>query len=459
MSRGAYTTLCADVLFPLHEFAKRHDSVRRLHFLEGTQWLTADRLELLQLERLRAFLRAVGANVPYYREAFREREFSADRMRSVGDLALLPLLTKAIVRANGDALRAEGATGLRRYSTGGSGGEPLIFQIGRDRRSHDVAAKWRATRWWNVDIGDPEIVIWGSPIELSAQDRLRRWRDRALRSELLPAFDMSAAQLDAFVARIRAQKPRMMFGYPSSLALIARHAEKAGIPMDDLGIRVAFVTSERLYDEQRRTIERVFGCKVANGYGGRDSGFIAHECPAGGMHISAEDILVETVDQSGRPVAPGSPGEIVITHLATADFPFIRYRTGDIGILDDRACACGRGLPLIKELQGRSTDFVVAQDGTIMHGLALIYVVRELPGIETFRIVQESVDRTRVELVPGSGFDPTVRNRIVSGLRARLGETVDIAVDLVGSIAPERSGKFRYVQSRVAPVDQSPVGA
>ncbi|MDS4059846.1 MAG: phenylacetate--CoA ligase family protein, partial [Candidatus Contendobacter sp.] len=102
--------------------------------------------------------------------------------------------------------------------------------------------------------------------------------------------------------------------------------------MDDLGIAVAFVTSERLYDDQREIIARIFGCRVANGYGARDAGFIAHECPSGGMHLSAEDIVVELIDQDGRPVQAGEAGEIVVTHLATRDFPLVRYRTGDIAV-------------------------------------------------------------------------------------------------------------------------------
>src|SRR5690606_20877692 len=97
----------------------------------------------------------------------------------------------------------------------------------------------------------------------------------------------------------------------------------AGIVMRDLGIRVAFVTSERLYDDQRRQISDTFGCPVANGYGGRDAGFIAHECPAGGMHITAEDVIVEILDSQGHPLPNGEAGEIVVTHLASRDFPFI----------------------------------------------------------------------------------------------------------------------------------------
>jgi phenylacetate-CoA ligase len=451
MTRRAYTTLCANALFPLHELAKGHDSVARLRTLEKSQWWSADRLRDAQFARLKAFLETVRERVPYYRQAFSERGFAPERMHGLGDLTGAPLLTKALIRANVDRLKADGAKALKRYNTGGSSGEPLVFYIGRDRRSHDVAAKWRATRWWDVDIGDREIVVWGSPIEVGAQDRVRQWRDRLLRSHLLPAFEMSAVHLDEFVAQIRARRPRMLFGYPSSLAMIARHAEKQGIALDHQGIRVAFVTSERLYDDQRQIIQRVFGCPVGNGYGGRDAGFIAHECPSGGMHISTEDIVVETVDPSGKPVAAGQAGEIVVTHLATRDFPFIRYRTGDIGILDQRACICGRGLPLLKEVQGRATDFVVASDGTIMHGLALIYVIRDLPGIETFRIVQESLQRTRVLIVPGPGFEATVGSRIEAGLKQRLGDPVEVSVELVDSLARETSGKFRYVQSRVVP--------
>lgn len=450
MTRSPYTVLCADLLFPLHERVKGHGTQRRLRELEDSQWWSPARLRELQLVRLKAFLQAARERVPYYRRAFAEHGFAPEHVQSAADLAKAPLLTKSLIRSNLEQLKAAGATALKRYNTGGSSGEPLVFLTGKDRSTHDVAAKWRATRWWGVDIGDPEIVVWGSPVELGAQDRLRQWRDRVLRTELVPAFDMSRAHLDEFVARIRRRRPRMLFGYPSSLALIARHAERAGIAMDALGIRVAFVTSERLYDEQRATIGRVFGCRVANGYGGRDAGFIAHECPSGSMHISAEDIVVETVDTQGIPVAPGVPGEIVVTHLATGEFPFIRYRTGDIGVLDESMCACGRSLPMLAEIQGRATDFVVANDGTIMHGLALIYVIRDLPGIESFKVVQDSIERTRVLLVAGPRFDPACRAQIEEGFRRRLGRNVEVAVEIVDRLPPDASGKFRYVVSRVA---------
>ena len=448
---GLYTALCANLLFPLHERLKHHDSVALRRQLEESQWWPAERLEQLRVERLRAFLQQIGAHVPYYRQLFEREGFDPARVDSLSALQRLPFLTKPVIRAHVEQLKADGHGPLSRYNTGGSSGEPLIFYIGKSRKSHDVAAKWRATRWWGVDIGDPELVVWGSPVELGAQDRIRQLRDALMRSHLLPAFEMSPANLDRFVDTIRRIRPAMLFGYPSSLSLIAEHARKKGIDMHKLGIKVAFVTSEKLYDEQRRIISETYGCPVANGYGARDAGFIAHECPSGSLHISAEDIIVETVRADGSPTAPGEAGEIVVTHMATAEFPFVRYRTGDIGVLSDAPCACGRGLPVLAEVQGRTTDFVVAQDGTIMHGLALIYTVRDLPGVERFKIVQHALELTEVLLVTNAQFDAASEERIVRDYRARLGQGVEVRITHVADIPPEKSGKYRYVVSHAAP--------
>jgi phenylacetate-CoA ligase len=243
----------------------------------------------------------------------------------------------------------------------------------------------------------------------------------------------------------------MLFGYPSVFSLIAKLAQAKDIDLTRLGIKVVFVTSERLYPYQREMIEKVFAAPVANGYGSRDAGFIAHQCPSGSMHISAEDLVVEIVDSAGNVVPEGEKGEIVITHLATSDFPFIRYRTGDIAALDTNHCACGRGLPVLKDIEGRTTDFVVAANGTMMHGLALIYILRELDGIEAFKIIQETKHHTRVQIVPSSsqGISETLMNIIIAGFKARLGEEVIIDIEILAQIEAEKSGKFRYVISKV----------
>lgn len=441
--------LVASVVFPLQEKLKGHSTLEVHKEMEQNQWLSVEELELLQLEKLRHFLSRVSTEVPYWREYFRCEGIQAADFRTLSDLQQLPLLDKTTIKANTDAMKSEAVSGLSAFSTGGSSGEPLKFYLDNERVSHDVAAKRRATRWWGVDIGDSEIVVWGSPIELGSQDRIRLLRDSVMRTELLSAFEMSESNLDRFIGRIRKRRPKMLFGYPSSLSAIAVHAKKRGIVMNDLGIRVAFVTSEKLYEHQELAISNVFGCPVANGYGGRDAGFLAHACPEGGLHITSDDVIVEIVNERGDVLPSGESGEIVVTHLHTAAFPFIRYRTGDIGALGDEICSCGRGLRQLTRLEGRSTDFVVAQDGTVVHGLALIYVLRDMPEVESFKIVQETLDLVHVYVMPSAEFGEPSCDIIRQQIRARLGSGVDVQIDRVDEIPKEKSGKFRYVQSKV----------
>ncbi len=122
-------------------------------------------------------------------------------------------------------------------------------------------------------------------------------------------------------------------------------------------------------------------------------------------------------------------------------------------------------MPLIREIQGRTTDFVLAADGTVMHGLAVIYILRDLPGVQSFKIVQHDLMHTTVQVVPGSEFGPVQEQAIRTGIRRRLGESVRVAIERVQTIAPEKSGKFRYVVSHAAPqsgsaaVRESPTAA
>ena len=449
MFSALYTKLVANVLFSLHELLKRHDTVRIKKQLEQSQWQSTQAINENANKRLAKFLDKASQDVPYYCDVFKKLGVEAGAIASKAELSALPFLDKTVIRENFEQLKSKNAGPTQPFTTGGSSGTPLTFLLSNERVSHDVAEKWRATRWWDVDIGDKEIVAWGSPIELGAQDKVRIARDKLFRSTLVPAFDMDEAKLLGFIEQIKSIAPKMLFGYPSVYALIAQTAQKHNIALDNLGIKVVFVTSERLYPYQQEVIEKVFNAPVANGYGSRDAGFIAHACAHGKMHISAEDIIVEIVDSQGNVLPDGESGEIVVTHMATSDFPFIRYRTGDIGAIDTDSCSCGRGLPVLKNIEGRTTDFVVAQDGTIMHGLALIYILREMSGIDAFKIVQESLTHTRVEIVPTDSLTEEMRGTIINGFKQRLGEAVSVELQVVDDIAAEKSGKFRYVISKV----------
>jgi len=432
--------LISNILFPVHEYLKHHSTIEQHRELERVQWLPAAEIRKIQVEKLARFLETVQRTVPYFR----------DIPTDPGQLSSIPFSTKAVMRAHTEEFKATGAEQLTRSNTGGSSGEPLIFYLGKRRISADVAAKLRATRWWGVDIGDPEVVIWGAPVELSKQDRVRELRDRIFRTKLLSAFDMSEEVMDGYLQFIRQYRPAHVFGYPSSISLLCRHAAKRGIRLDDLGVKVVFCTAERLYDHQRETISGAFAAPVANGYGARDAGFIAHQCPEGRLHVADENIVLELVDPKGNPVPVGEPGELVVTHLESQDFPILRYRTGDIGTLASEPCPCGRGLSVLQSVEGRSTDFIVTPQKKVLHGLALIYKVRDTQGVESFKIVQEDYDLVRLLLVVNERFDAAGERGIREDWKKRLGEEVRVEISFLDRINPEKSGKFRYVESRVS---------
>lgn len=435
-----YPTLVNRLFFPIQERLKGKRTHARLRELEATQWLAPAGLRELQFRRLRGHLEFAYREVPYYRQLLDEHDLPPQRIESLEDFSRLPHLTKDIIRTRFDDLRPRTRMrGVQRMTTGGSTGAPVSVLVDRERSAFTDATRLRAHRWFDVDMGVREIVVWGSPIELTRQDRIRAARDWLLNSKLLSAFDLGEEALASYARIVRAHHPRKLFGYASALALLAGYLGRGGWRAPAEWPRAVFTTAEPLYDFQRTLIESVFACPAAVEYGARDAGLIANECPAGRLHIAAEGILVEV----------GEDGELVVTNLESFAMPIIRYRTGDIGSLDDTPCSCGRGLPLLRAVEGRRTDFLVTPDGRIMHALAVIYVLRDAPGLREFQVVQESLSRVTVAVVPDVEFRQQNQDDTISRLRRLLGSGVEVDVRLVDSI-PRPSGKHRYVISQVA---------
>lgn len=440
-----------NVLFRLQEIVKRHPTFEILKEMEVADTLTQDKLEELRLKRLQQFLDYCFAHVPYVRRRFEEAGISPSNIGGIEDLAKLPVMRKDHVRKHRAELRSDIAGSLVPIATGGSTGEPLICDLSNRRIAARVACRQRVSGWWGLSVGDLEVALWGSPIELSHQDRLRTFRDWLLRTRLLPAFEMDECTMSRYLDLIEDARPRQVFGYSSALYLLSLHAKRHGRSLGHLGAKAAFVTGEVLLPRQRHQISETFNCPVADGYGGRDSGFIAHECPQGGMHILSDAVIVEVVDAEGRPLGPGERGEIIVTDLYSHEVPFLRYATGDVGVLSARSCICGRSLPLFERIEGRANDAIVSPDGRVINSLALIYPVRETAGIEQFRIYQQAVDKFHIKIVRGEQFPPDGENRIRQNWAKLLRSPIHVSFEYLPILPSERSGKFRHVVSEISP--------
>ena len=438
-------SLVRHVLFPLHERLKRKPTFRWLAELQRTQWLSPERLAEYQFARLRRLMEFAYAHVPYYRAILDESGLPPRRLQSLYDLRDIPFLTRELIQTRFDGLRARASLPhVHRRSSGGSTGSPVPVLVDMNRMGLTEAGRLRAHRWFGVTPGAREIVLWGSSIEITRQDRIRQIRDWCLNSRLLSAFDMGEQALVKHMAAIYEYQPAKMYGYASALYLLSGYLEHHRLPPPPR-LRAVFATAEPLFDFQRKTIEAALGCPVGVEYGCRDGGLVALECPEGGLHILAEGMYVEILD----PDADGR-GEIVLTNLESHAFPIIRYRTGDIGSLDPSPCPCGRGLPKLRAVEGRRTDFLVTPGGRVLHALSAIYILREMTAIQEFRIVQEAIDHLVLHLVLRQSIGPAEEASLRAQFAAVFGANMRITIERAASLPRTASGKFRYVESRVA---------
>ena len=433
------------VVFPLQEFLKRKNTLERAKELGQTQWLSAEGIKQLQFERLKRLLKFAYEHVPYYRRVFDEHGARSYRFQSLDDLRTIPYLTREMLRSEFNQLRADvPMRGVHQISTGGSSGSPVRILGDPNRNAFIDAARLRAHGWFNTDVGEREIVLWGSPIEITRQDRVRRIRDRLLNSRLLSAFTLEEQTLSSYVHEIIRFKPSKIYGYASALYVLAEYFKKSQRKPPNT-LKVIFATAEPLFDFQRRTIEEVFGVKVAVEYGARDAGLMANECPRGRLHIPAEGMLIEIDNKPGVDY-----GEVIVTNLESRAMPLIRYRTGDVAEYDTDSCSCGRGLPILRAVQGRQTDFLLTRDGRLIHALAVIYILRERPEIEQFQVRQESLTKVVIRIVRRMELQPNIQEQIIRDLKHVLGSGMEVDLLLSSAIDTSPSGKFRYVVSDVA---------
>jgi phenylacetate-CoA ligase len=326
--------------------------------------------------------------------------------------------------------------------TGGSTGEPLQFFDDRKGAGWSDAAVWRSHRWYDVDIGERCAYLWGANFDLTKfQGLTGRLKARVLNLLMLPAWELSDRTASTFWKQVIDFKPRLLFGYAGALHEWARLLGQDHKAIE--GLQAIVVSAETLYDDWRTVIERCFKVPVYNRYGGRDIHFVAQECAARkGLHINSENVFVEIV-KDGRSVPPGDLGEIVITRLDNFAMPFIRYRTGDLGVMASRRCDCGRSLPLLDKIEGRIQDRIVTADGKVVSGPFFAHLMKDCPDVREFQIQQLALNRLLIAIVPQAGQVFRSRERIERVLRRYLGADMQIEFDFRDHILLTPSGKRR----------------
>ncbi|MCK5113667.1 MAG: phenylacetate--CoA ligase family protein [Phycisphaerae bacterium] len=441
--------IARNIIYPLQEKLCHRRTMSILRQLRKSQWYSREQLREIQLRKLQRLVSVALNQTDYYAEF---AGLAKDWLpQSLGDLQKLPLLSKTTISQHRDELVNRSCDGgALPYRTGGSSGQPLIFCFDKRRQGYDKALRIRTHEWWGIRVGDREGYIWNSPVELGRQDKIKRLRDWTINERLFPASELSESSIAEFVDALRRFAPKSLFGYPNAVTLMCKLAGAAGLRLDDIGVEVFFSTAEVLHDWQRELISDAFGgIHIANCYGSREAGFIAHECGEGGMHISSENVIVEVL-RDGVPAAVGQDGEIVVTQLDSLATPFIRYRTDDIGQLSDAACPCGRELELMQVIRGRSNDFLIAPDGRCIHSSAVHAALSGIPGINKYQLHQQRDGYVRILLVCDEQYSAGGDERLLGAIRERLGAGGRCGIEHCQNIPQSSSGKYRYVISELS---------
>jgi phenylacetate-CoA ligase len=449
--RRAYLELFG-LSMPLHHWVVSTPAVRYYDQLRRTQWLGGAEVRALQETRLRHLLRHAYRHVPYYRETFDRLGIDPDEIRTLADLTRLPILRKDDVRRNLHFdLMADNHDKRRMLAiaTSGSTGEPLTLYADKTQLEMRWATTLRNLEWTGYRFGDRQVRLWHSTLGLTRRQAMQERLDALLmRRTFFPAYEMNERNIERYVELLGRMRPALIDGYAEAFHLIASYLGQNRVD----GIRPKGVVSsaQTLPAESRAVIEEAFRARVFDKYGSREFSGIAHECEVhAGHHVNAESYIVEIV-VDGRPARPGETGEVLVTDLNNLCVPLIRYQLGDLATATDQKCPCGRGLPLIGAVQGRTQAIIIGRNGTFLPGTFFAHFLKDFGhALRQFQVVQERLGAIRFKVVKGPRFSESALEEILATFRRYLGEDMEIEVELVEHIPLGRTGKHHHSISRL----------
>lgn len=425
-----------------------------LYQFEQTQWWSAERLREHQLGQLQQLLRHAVATVPFYRERFKAAGFDPGQKLTQDVFCSLPLLTRRDVQLAGTALHSTavpavyGRAGETR--TSGSTGEPLAVRrtqldqllweanLLRDHHWHkrDLSGKLALIRAEAKDAQPPHGVVrnnWGRVAEL-------------YKTGLLVVLD-SAADVHSQANWVLQQNPDYLMLYPSILkSLVAWFASRSKRPTR---LREVRTLGETLDPALRQACREVLDVPIVDGYSSEEMGYIALQCPLREVfHVMSESVLVEIIDDHGKPCAPGEVGQVVATTLHNATMPLVRYVLGDHAEAGS-PCPCGRGLPTITRVLGKIRNLVTLPSGKRFRP-RFIDEFMEFPMVRQYQLIQHSLEDVEARLVVDEPLSAEVEIRLRKVLQGAIGYPFHISfIYFSGELPRGPRGKFQEFISKL----------
>jgi phenylacetate-CoA ligase len=404
------------------------------------------RFREIQNKRLRAMVQHAYLHVPFYRRKFDRAGVEPDDIRCPEDLCKLPMTTKAEIQAAplGDIVANNvDVSKCVKGATSGSTGVPLTLLI--DKKAEDFRlALWARAYLQNGLRPWDKMAIIKDPQHFQND---KRWVQRlgVVNRKEISVFDDARDQAEL----IERYRPDALKGFSSSLAILADFCRDQRLAINPHSV---FTGAELLLEADRQLLSSVFDCDVFDYYGCTEFSLLAWECADHmGYHMNTDGTVIEFVNDYG-PVASGQRGEIICTSLVNVAMPLIRYRLGDKGIPLEESCTCGRPLPLLKMVEGRMDDFLIALDGRMISPTIFSpYPFRSLRGIKQFKVIQKRRERLTIQLVVKEDFliNDTVFREARREIERVFGEGMEVDFHILERFNKDPTGKLRQVISCV----------
>ncbi|RVT79971.1 phenylacetate--CoA ligase family protein [Flavobacterium sufflavum] len=322
----------------------------------------------------------------------------------------LPVLNKTNLQSPLESRLSKGFSTKNCYinKTSGSSGTPFIFA--KDKYAH--ALTWASNMyrfgWFGIDFNRSlQARFYGIPLDFIGYKK-ERFKDFLSKRFRFPIFDLSDAVLEKMLKKFQNTKFEYLNGYTSSIVLFAKFLRKRNLILKDIcpTLKVCMVTSEMLFEDDKKLLETQFGIPIVNEYGASELDLIAFENPKNEWQINSETLFVEILDENNKVLPYGEEGRIAITSLFNKAHPFIRYDIGDIGILDERSTL---EKPILKQLIGRTNDIAILPSGKKSPGLTFYYVTKSIiedgGNVKEFIIKQRKIDSFEIEYVSENELD------------------------------------------------------
>lgn len=446
-----FQKIISHILFPLD--CARTGSLDVLRYkkeFESSQFLTREQLEELSFSRLKAMLEYAYKHIEFYRNRFDDLGVHPSHVHQPSDLTSFPILEKQDIQNHLNEMVSQeySVEDLVLDRTGGSTGTPIEYYYSSKRHHSRKAATWRHNGFMDWHIGNKTAVLWGASRDMPDIRLKQKLRNYLIDRNLF--FNTAGFQPDemaAFNQQLKKFRPKVILAYANSLGLFANYLKNQGITA--YAPQAIVTSAEMLTPDNRQLIEDVFGAPVYNRYGSREFSIIASEClERDGLHVMQEGLYLEIM-KDGRSVKPGEVGELFVTDLLNFGMPLIRYRIGDAASWKQGDCRCGRGLARLTNIAGRTTDFLVGQDGRLCSGAVLtVAMVAERPSLGQIQLEQNEQGRVICRIAPLQGqVTEQDKHFLVTQIHSYLGPGTSIEFDVVSQIKHEPSGKYRFSKS------------